>query len=394
MRNFFTAFLFFLFLFLDPILSVSDSFYLWQQEYNSAVLTAIKKEESSTIYPLSCTVKAKGKSSLVSIPWKKLQETSHRFIPVIRIPLSAFKRNDISVELDRITQKIQQEKGSLKGIQFDLDCPERLLPRYLNLIKIYHKRHPKLFLSITALPVHLPHQTFSHLAQLCDEFVIQVHGIEIPKKFTDHTQLLNIQVAKRAIRQADRIGRPFLVALPCYAYELHFDKKSKRFLFLTAEKTSYRRDTLRKRIAPNFSDLLELQKDLQTKKQAKGIIWFRLPIAGDQLCWPRKTVKKLQEGIQPKEEMLIRYKKINDQTIEIELYNSNTISCSNIQLAIHWPQPTGAFDLYNGIKNSSSSTLLLPTQLTFLSPAPGQSVKIGWFRTPKDSLPNIKVYKK
>lgn len=366
-----------------------DAYYVWQQHWSSNVLAAVESETAASLYPLACVVPKSGKSTLTTIPWKRLSTLEHHYIPVIRIPLSAFKRPDLADELDGVILRLirKMEPVQLTEIQLDLDCPERLLGRYLELLKAYRKAHPNLRLSITALPVHLKHKTFHKLADATDYYVIQIHGINVPREYGDPAELLNRTTADKALRQAEALGHPYRVALPCYAYELNFNPASGAFLFLTAEKTTRRTDTIKQRIATDHRDLVELHKITQ----AQGVIWFRLPVEGDRLCLPRPTLADIQSGKLPKDDVQCRIRPVSDSTTELELYNGNTIHAHQAVLKLSWPKPTGAYDLYRGIHASPPAPGRLPTEITVPMPPPGDAVKIGWFQANTNYHPNIEI---
>ena len=360
-----------------------DAFYIWQQIDSPLLQKSITNESPTTcFYSLASVVPAHGKSKIHTL---KLDQ--HNSVPVIRIPLSAFKRSDLLSELNRLTQTLHPSHE----IQFDLDCPERLLERYLDLVTAYRQVHPNLRLSITALPAHLKHKTFRKLAEVVDEYILQVHGIDVPKKWNDPAELLNIKRAKKALRQAEGIGRPYRVALPCYAYELNFNPTTENFLFLTAEKPSRRTDTLKKRIIANPRDLIELQQLIKTLPNCHGIIWFRLPIKGDRLCLPRASLTQIQKSEVPTDTVQCLIKPINDHTLELELHNKNTIHACRATLKINWSHPRGAFDLYQNVQASNSIPGQLPTTLSVPMPPPGDVLKIGWFHATTNPPPQIEI---
>ncbi len=363
--------------------SEEDAFYVWQQSWSSNVLQAISQEAPCSLYPLVTVVPKEGKSTLTRIPWKNLSVQGHRIIPVVRIPLGTFQRTDLAEELTALTQRLEHQRAPLplEEIQFDLDCPERLLGRYLHLIQTYRQRHPGVHISITALPVHLRHRTFRELADAVDYYVLQVHGLEVPSKLGDPTQLLNMKIAKKALRQAEAIGRPYRVALPCYAYELNFSSTSGAFLFLTAEKPSRRTDTVKQRCVANPSDLVALHQKIVDLKQARGVIWFRLPVPGDRLCLPRPTLAALQSGLLPKVNVQCRVLPISPTTFELELYNANTIHSARVSLHLLWNNPAGSYDLFQKIDAAHPVPGQLPTTLSVPMPPPGESTKIGWFQS-------------
>lgn len=385
------------FVFFLPIIALAeeriDRFYVWQQLWSTNVLSAVANEPTTTIYPVAAVVPEQGSTRPVDIPWKQLAALKHHVVPTIRIPLDAFKRDDIAKELSRITKMLQQNAKpiSFNEIQFDLDCPERLIPEYTKLVSQYRQKQPTLRLSITALPCHLNNSTFKPLAQATDNYVLQVHGLEIPNHIDDPSSLLDLKTAERAIRQAEALGHPYHIALPCYAYELNFDADSGNFLYLTAEGSSPKSNTIKKRIAADQTDLIALQKKLPELKHAQGIIWFRLPVEGDRLCTPRADLKELQNGIKTTAAATCRVQRISHSTVELELTNENAIQATTAVLHIDWPKPIGIFDLYQRISTGSILPDQLPTELTVPLPGPGELIKIGWFETSKPPTINIKL---
>ena len=382
-------------LLLIPLMSFSerdtDRYYVWQQVWSTNVQQAVSDEAPTTLYPVATVVPATGVSRLFDIPWNKLADSGHSIIPVIRIPLQAFRRKDIAKELNRITQALMKDDHPIRinEIQFDLDCPERLLPEYLKLVTDYRKTWPELQLSITVLPCHLSNRTFRPLAEAVDSFVLQVHGLDVPDRISDKAELLNRQTAERAIRQAEAMEHSYRVALPCYAYELNFDPENGRFLFLTAEGPAPQENTIRKRIAADFQDLISLQQTVRNLKYAEGIIWFRLPVDGDRLCLPRAQLARLQRGELPDGRITFRTIPVSPTTLELEISNSGVIDRTGLTLRIDWPNASGAFDLYHSVQAASTAPGRLPTRIHFSVPSPGQSLRIGWFQT--DQPPTISI---
>jgi len=374
-------------------LSGGDSFYVWQQLWSSNVLSAVNEEPSTTLYPLACVVPPKGESYLFNIPWCAMPEDWHKYIPVIRIPLKAFRRYDLADELEQITQKLitTMLPHKLEEIQLDLDCPERLLDKYLELIQIYRQKHPSLGLSITALPSHLKNRTFRDIAKSVDFYVLQVHGIEIPKNMSERVELLNMKTAVKALKHAELIRAPYCVALPCYAYELNFDPDSGDFMFLNAEKAPKRLNTKKLRSVSDNRNLIELNDIVKTLVYSKGVIWFRLPIAGNRLCLPREALALIQSGVMPKPTVECRIQTISDSTIELELYNENTINSPQALLKIKWVNPRGSWDVYHGMYLPEHTSGQLPSEIIVPVPPPGESRKIGWFQAASNNFPEIGV---
>ncbi|MDF7801077.1 DUF3142 domain-containing protein [Pontiellaceae bacterium B1224] len=375
-------------IFLPSLCVAQNAFYVWQQLWSSNVLEAVCAEPATTLYPVATVVPASGTSTLVQIPWNEVAATDHRFVPVIRIPLQAFNRNDLEPELVRLAHALKP----FDEIQLDLDCPESRMNEYADLISNLRKQIPQPVLSITVLPCHVGNRSFQRLAETVDSYVLQVHGLAVPETFDDPAELMNRKTADRAIRQAEAWGRPYSIALPCYAYELNFDPTSEKFMYLTAEGPSRRRPTLKKRIAADPADLIDLVSTFQTLEHAEQIIWFRLPVKGDRLCLPRPTLCNIEAGELPMSGIECVATAISPTTLELALYNTNVIHATRAELTFTWDKPSGAFDLYQNIDRKQIVPGQLPTTLSVDLPAPGQSVKLGWFsstNSPKTTV-NLK----
>ncbi|MDF7807249.1 DUF3142 domain-containing protein [Pontiellaceae bacterium B12219] len=364
-------------IFLSGMCRAQHAFYVWQQLWSDNVLEAVLEEPATTLYPVVTVMPVTGESTLMQIPWEKLKETKHRFVPVIRIPLKAFNRPDIETELVRLADKLTQ----FDEIQLDLDCPERRIQEYTALLSKLRKKLPQPILSITVLPSHMGNRSFRELVKTTDYYVLQVHGLSVPKHLNDTAELLNRKTADRAIEQAEALGHPYAIALPCYAYELNFNPETGQFSSLTAEGPARRKPSIKKRIAADPMDLVELVARFQSLEQARQIIWFRLPAAGDRLCLPRPTLEKIKAGILPAPGIHCEATPISPTTVELTLHNTNIIHATVAELALKWDHPTGAFDLYQPISTPDKIPGQLPKRLTAPIPPPGHPLKLGWFST-------------
>jgi hypothetical protein len=123
---------------------------------------------------------------------------------------------------------------------------------------------------------------------------------------------------------AERIGVPFRVALPTYGYRLAFDATGK-FIGLSAEGVSP--------ILPANGQLRTVRTDASTmaalaNKLARarpinctGIIWFRLPVAGDRLNWDMTTFKVVLRGEIPASDLVTEVVWPSEGLAEVRLIN-------------------------------------------------------------------------
>ncbi len=382
----------------------ADDFYIWQRDWrNPNLRRVVESEKSAGIFYVLTGEFRSGKSPVIVYPnWQSLKKSKIPVVPVFRVYVSCMPVLGKSPEAfaDKLISdflKLKKTAGiKINELQLDLDCPESKLPVYAGFLKTLRRKLPGIRLSITVLPCHLNNAAFKYVTAQVDYYVLQAHGLDIPRKLDDKVSLFNKRMAVRAIRKAMELGRPFLVALPTYAYLLTFDKKSGKFLYLNAEKTPIKKPgEIRKILAPDLTDLAAIVSYIRTLPgPCKGIVWFRLPVAGDRLNCSRKTVEILQSGKIPEKKLFTELRKGENGLIEIILRNDAVLTTGPIVLYLIWESRSGDFDLYAGFENLSKTKMpgILPVKLQGSAPPPGGNRPIGWFRCYKSrKLPKLRV---
>ena len=238
-------------------------------------------------------------------------------------------------------------------------------------------------LSITVLPCHLRNSEFTNLAKMVDYYVVQVHGIEAPKHIDDDCRLMRITTALSAIKRAEEIGTEFKVALPTYGYRLFFQQKSGKFIRLSAENSVILPAGTHEKVV--CADLEELTEVIQRLDKAgenyAGIIWFRLPVAGDRLCLSRQAVAQLSQEIVPDATIKVVTEVTEDGALQVYLENSANMTCRKVTLTLHSKGSHGDYGLGRGFKTSEGAMPgILPKKIFGTPPAPGQRCNVGWFR--------------
>jgi hypothetical protein len=353
-----------------------DSFYVWQRAWTPAVQRAVSEADEPLLPLLAEFADAR---SVTTVNWHDESLTGKSVPPVLRIRAAALGDAEL---LPALLSRFDHPTR----IQIDLDCPERRLGEYRALMLALRDAWPKAELSATVLPSHLGARGFSKFAASVDYYVLQVHGLEVPQTIDDPVSLLDPAIANSAIRRAERIGQRYRVALPCYAYELNFDRKSGRFLSLNSEIEPARGPDVRRRVLrAEFADLARLVRELRNAPVCEGIIWFRLPVAGDRLTLPRDTVAILAAGEQPQVGCELRTETVNG-TLRLTARNTGMLGAGTLQEDLNWPGRPGDHDLLNGFR-AEGRPGLLPAQVLGPIPAPGVWVQVGWFRPDDGKLP-------
>jgi len=265
-----------------------------------------------------------------------------------------------------------------RHLQLDVDCPENKLAEYAAWLTRLKTQLPDRRFSVTVLPCHLSHAEFRQLAGLTEYYVLQVHSLHVPATVNDDCRLLRREEAVAAIDRAEKLGLPFKVALPCYTYQLNFDRVTGRFAGLNADPRAYPPEQYVVRLAE--VDLTSLH-DILSRSPACSWIWFRLPVGGERLVLSRTTIAALEHGDVPKPKIQAACRADGSGQVALIVRSDARFGYGTADLDLVWPQPTGEFDLFGGTKNLSDNRVfgVLPRQLRVQLPGDGEECKAAVF---------------
>jgi hypothetical protein len=233
--------------------------------------------------------------------------------------------------LERVIHDVKAEAKAkrivLSEIQFDYDCPESKLEDYRGVLPALKRAASPVPLTITALPTWLLHRKvdFRRLIQEPDGYVLQLHSLAPPSGPGENLVLVESAAARGWVEKAARYGRPFRAALPTYGYMAAFDAQGK-FLAVIAEGplVSWSRNVT---VRPAYSDpaaMAELVRDWTRDRPAalRGVLWFRLPVAGDRFNWSWPTLHAVREGRVPRRSARFVLREPEPGLVEIDLVNA------------------------------------------------------------------------
>ena len=293
--------------------------YVWQRAQGEAAADAVaaSRERVSGFYPLAAEVSwtSDGAPHITRIvpDYVALASAGRSVGPVLRIAPFAgpFARDDAAARaLAKLARGLLAETRSAgvepAELQVDFDCAERTLAGYREWLLTLRGAAAPTPLVFTALPAWLRHaDEFAALAAAADGFVLPVHSLEKPADGPDAVySLVNYDDSLRWARDAARIagGRAFRVAMPTYGYRLAFDADG-RFFALSAEGPAPRwpAGTITRTVRSDPVEMLRLERALADAPPpgCAGVIWFRLPVAGDRLNWEMPTFLKVLSGEAP-----------------------------------------------------------------------------------------------
>ena len=368
----------------------ANGLYVWQRHWSEHVEEAVGSElEAGThdLYLLEGELEYNGAAA--QWHWTEVPDylwRHPRVTAVFRLPVPALDTPGQSAEA--IVSRA--DALGIHRLQLDVDVPERFIIRYAELLEEVRRRwspeRSALHLGATFLPCHLDLKDIRRALTVIDEPVIQLHGIDTPKKHDGHWALMKRQTVFRALRSARALDGRFKMALPSYAYVLTFNADgSFRRLYAEGFPDSFTPPpgTTCELAAPD----LDLLHDIFTSPLRLPAIWFRMPIPGvDRWCLERETLSFLERGERPlpSVEFTIRSGE-RTGTLDIFARYRHQIPLEGVTAAIDWGagEMAGEFFPLNGCRIVGRGVHgRLPDSVRIAPLACGEHFAIGKVITP------------
>lgn len=187
-------------------------------------------------------------------------------------------------------------------LQIDFDCAAAKLDGYRAWLRAIRRAVAPLPVCPTTLPSWLDRREFAPLVRDCGRFILQVHSVEPPRERATTGKLTDPARAVAWVERAAQLGVPFRVAMPTYTYLVAFDSAGKvRGISAEAPSSQWPADAEIVRWEADPGDLAALvarwTKD--RPQPLRGVIWYRLPVAGDALNWRWPTLDAVLAGRAP-----------------------------------------------------------------------------------------------
>jgi hypothetical protein len=267
-------------------------------------------------------------------------------------------------------------------LQIDFDCAQAKLAGYRAWLLALKEAVGDVPLGLTALPSWLEEAAFPELVRTTGRYVLQVHSLEKPTHAEKSFTLCEPQRALAWAARATSIGVPFRIALPTYGYEIAFDPAGK-FLGLSAERPrTWPAGTQTRSLSADPAALATLVETWQQKppRHCTGLIWFRLPAAGDTRNWPLPTLFAVMEGRIPTESLAAEIHWRNPTLAELVLANTGETNIATLPtIATSSTATPLASDALAGYTRREN--LWLPaTPKPACALAPGERRVVGWLR--------------
>jgi hypothetical protein len=369
--------------------------YLWQRQWTPAVLDSIAEQSGcfERLVVLTAEVSWQGTGPIltrVPLDYSVLSRSAISIGLALRVGLPGkgwADNRQIPTFLAKLAASLVKEARahgvSPVELQLDFDCPEGKLSVFRDWLRMIKPRIAPTPLSLTALPCWLERSEFAEVLAEADEYVLQVHALERPRRFADSVSLCTVENVGPWVEQAVRLGVPFRVALPTYSYVLIFDKTG-GFVGVTAEgpPAGGAENGTRKILRANPADAAAWVRAWTANRPTllKGLIWFRLPVADDHFNWSPATFAAVCAGRTPAACLSVKTVAADDGLTEIRLANTgDDESASPVSVNVRFSQEQFvAGDALNEFQWEETGMGKL--RLTGNGLRPGEEQVIAWLR--------------
>ncbi|MDG9922226.1 MULTISPECIES: DUF3142 domain-containing protein [unclassified Pseudomonas] len=300
---------------------LDQQLYIWQRQWRPVHAEALAQSRAdfSSLRVLALQAHPQAGWSRARVDLQLLRRDDRPLIAVVRLDgqLAQLDSAEIGRQIAALLHDWRSAGLRLQGLELDHDCATARLPAYAELLRELRRQLPDdLRLSITALPAWLDSPALDEVLAAVDSSVLQVHAVRDPQ----HGLFDPEQAQDWAERYGERSAKPFHLALPAYGVALTENGQ-------VESETPLRQGGPRRELRAEPQQVSELLADLRNAPPSHlaGIIWFRLPLAGDRRAWPLPTLLAVVRG-QPLVPALALQRQQRDGFSQLQLFNNGTLA--------------------------------------------------------------------
>ncbi|WP_447772620.1 DUF3142 domain-containing protein [Pseudomonas kilonensis] len=375
----------------SPAPALDQQLYIWQRQWTPAHALALRQSQGdfSTLRVLALQAFPGAGWSRARINPVLLKADGRPLIAVVRLDgqLKALEQDEVIAQIQQVLSDWQAQGLTPVGVEIDHDAGNARLPAYGTFLGQLRQVLPaNLRLSITALPAWLDSPALPGLLETVDSSVLQVHAVSDPRQ-----GLFDPKQARHwAQRWSDVTTRPFYLALPAYGVALLTQESG---VPVVESEVPIDRGGERRELLADPQQVAGLAADLRADppQHLAGLIWFRLPLAGDRRAWSLTTLGAVARGDNLDSRLALQWGEQGG------LYDIRLVNQGNLDSP--WPQRlTLAVGACDGVDALAGYTLQqTPGLLTFTRIqegrlAAGSQRAIGWARCTKIDQGGFNVY--
>ncbi len=327
---------------------LAQAAYVWQRNWTPGVRQAVAHplEALDGLHVLAAEVDAEEHGlTLVRLDEATLAASQRPITLVVRINGTRPIEGLALAPIARLAEALQAAGVDVGGVEVDHDCATARLPEYATWLALQRPAAPLRF-SITALPTWSGSPALARVAAAVDEVVVQVHAVRAPAIFDGNTAWDDLTRFARALRSTR-----LRVALPTYSAVVRGDE-----------------------IGVDPDDVAAFVQRLETRPIAgiEGIVWFRLPVAGDEQTWSAATFARVVTGRAPDAHARIALVERGADRFDVLVTNPGDVIVDLPPIRVDGA--IGAADLVQGYREVRPGRWEAPRR----SLAGGQRLVIGW----------------
>lgn len=309
--------------------------YVWQRAWTPAVSAAVRESTGrvNSLTVLAAEVEFQDKTPRLIRPkldFAAMRAFGKPMAMAMRIgpwagPFSESDElaNKLVSWLQETLQQARQGGWEPSELQIDFDSATSKLAGYQTWIRLFQKSVHPLPVSFTALPDWLNSPILKEMAALTGRYVLQVHAVERARSNDAKPQLIHPESVRKWINQADSIGVKFHIALPTYRSAVGFNAEGK-IIGIDSEGSAraWPQGTRLVTYQSPADELANFIREWTTDRPETmaGVLWYRLPVAGETRNWTWPTFSAVMQGREPKAVVQIQRNEGNP----VDLVLSNT----------------------------------------------------------------------
>ncbi|WP_431092899.1 DUF3142 domain-containing protein [Pseudomonas brassicacearum] len=374
-----------------PAPALDQQLYIWQRQWTKAHEPALRQSRGdfSSLRVLALQAFPGAGWSRARIDPALLKADGRPLIAVIRLDgqLKALDQDEVIAQIQQVLGDWQAQGLTPVGVEIDHDAGNARLPAYGKFLGQLRQVLPaNVRLSITALPAWLDSPALPGLLETADSSVLQVHAVSDPRQ-----GLFDPKQARRWAQRWNGVTKkPFYLALPAYGVALLTQESGAP---VVESEVPIDRAGERRELLADPQQVAGLAVDLRADppKHLAGLIWFRLPLAGDRRAWSLTTLGAVARGDNLDSRLALQWEEQGG------LYDIRLVNQGNLDSP--WPQRlTLAVGACDGVDALAGYTLQqTPGLLTFTRIqegrlAAGSQRAIGWARCTKIDQGGFNVY--
>jgi hypothetical protein len=361
---------------------LDQQLYVWQRQWTPAHDAALRdsRGDFSTLRVLALQAFPQDGWRRARIDPALLKRDGRPLIAVIRLDgqLQSLDQDEVTAQIQQLLSDWQGQGLTLSGVEIDHDAGNARLAAYRAFLTHLRAALPTtLPLSITALPAWLDSPELPALLSTVDSSVLQVHAVSDPRRGLFDPD----QARKWAKGWGHVTTKPFYLALPAYGVALLPGTSGAP---VVESEVPVGRGGERLELLADPLQLRTLAMDLRADPPAHlaGLIWFRLPLAGDRRAWSLTTLGAVARGDTLDSRLSVKLS-AQDGLYDISVSNQGNLDSpwpERVTLAV---QGCDGADALAGYTLQQSPELLTCTRLSAGRTAAGGQRAIGWARCTK-----------